>query len=49
MAAARNIAGIFNSKKNVLGMMPHPENATDPKLGSISGKPLFDSLAEALA
>ena len=47
--SARNIAGIFNSKKNVLGMMPHPENATDPKLGSISGKPLFDSLAEALA
>jgi phosphoribosylformylglycinamidine synthase subunit PurQ / glutaminase len=47
--SARNIAGIFNAKKNVLGMMPHPENATDPKLGSISGKPLFDSIAEALA
>ncbi len=47
--SARNIAGIFNAKKNVLGMMPHPENATDPKLGSISGKPLFDALAEALA
>ncbi len=46
--SARNIAGIFNAKKNVLGMMPHPENATDPKLGSISGKPLFDALAEAL-
>lgn len=47
--SARNIAGIFNAKKNVLGMMPHPENATDPRLGSISGKPLFDSIAEALA
>jgi phosphoribosylformylglycinamidine synthase subunit PurQ / glutaminase len=47
--SARNIAGIFNAKKNVLGMMPHPENATDPKLGSTSGKPLFDALAEALA
>jgi phosphoribosylformylglycinamidine synthase subunit PurQ / glutaminase len=47
--SARNIAGIFNARKNVLGMMPHPENATDPKLGSISGKPLFDSIAEALA
>ena len=47
--SARNIAGIFNAKKNVLGMMPHPENATDPKLGSISGKKLFDSIAEALA
>jgi len=47
--SARNIAGIFNAKKNVLGMMPHPENATDPLLGSVSGKPLFDSIAEALA
>jgi phosphoribosylformylglycinamidine synthase len=47
--SARNIAGIFNVKKNVLGMMPHPENATDPKLGSTSGKPLFDSLVDALS
>ncbi len=46
--SARNIAGIFNAKKNVLGMMPHPENATDPRLGSVDGKPLFDSLAGAL-
>jgi len=46
--SARNIAGIFNAKKTVLGMMPHPENATDPKLGSTSGRPLFDSIAEAL-
>ncbi len=47
--SARNIAGIFNARKNVLGMMPHPENATDPRLGSTSGKPLFDAIAEALA
>jgi phosphoribosylformylglycinamidine synthase I len=47
--SARNIAGIFNATKNVLGMMPHPENATDPLLGSMSGKPLFDSLVDALA
>jgi phosphoribosylformylglycinamidine synthase subunit PurQ / glutaminase len=47
--SARNIAGIFNAKKNVLGMMPHPENATDPRLGSTSGKPLFDALAEVVA
>jgi len=47
--SARNIAGIFNARKNVLGMMPHPENATDPKLGSISGRSLFDSITEALA
>jgi phosphoribosylformylglycinamidine synthase len=47
--SARNIAGIFNETKNVLGMMPHPENATDPELGSTGGKPLFDSLVDALA
>ena len=47
--AARNIAGIFNAKRNVLGLMPHPENATDPLLGSTDGKPLFDSLVSALS
>jgi phosphoribosylformylglycinamidine synthase len=47
--SARNIAGIFNGTKNVLGMMPHPENATDKLLGSTGGKPLFDSLVDALA
>jgi phosphoribosylformylglycinamidine synthase subunit PurQ / glutaminase len=46
--SARNIAGIFNETKNVLGMMPHPENATDVQLGSTGGKPLFDSLVDAL-
>lgn len=46
--SARNIAGIFNRTKNVLGLMPHPENATDPLLGSTSGKPLFDGLVDAL-
>jgi phosphoribosylformylglycinamidine synthase I len=47
--SARNIAGIFNATKNVLGMMPHPENATDPLLGSTDGRPLFDALAEVVA
>jgi phosphoribosylformylglycinamidine synthase len=47
--SARNIAGIFNATKNVLGLMPHPENATEPLVGSTSGKPLFDSLVDALA
>jgi phosphoribosylformylglycinamidine synthase len=46
--SARSIAGIFNATKNVLGMMPHPENATDPLLGSVSGRGLFDSLVDAL-
>jgi phosphoribosylformylglycinamidine synthase len=47
--SARNIAGIFNRTKNVLGLMPHPENAIEPLLGSIDGKPLFRSMVEALS
>ena len=47
--AARNIAGILNEKRNVLGMMPHPERACDPMLGSITGRPLFESLVKSLA
>ena len=47
--SARSIAGIFNETKTVLGLMPHPEDATDPLLGSTDGKPLFDGLVSALA
>ena len=47
--SARNIAGIFNRTKTVLGLMPHPENAVDPLLGSADGNPLFDGLVEALS
>jgi phosphoribosylformylglycinamidine synthase subunit PurQ / glutaminase len=45
----RSIAGIYNETKTVLGMMPHPENATEAALGTIGGKPLFDGIAAALA
>ena len=45
----RDIAGIFNETKNVLGLMPHPENATDGLLGSTDGLPLFRGMVEALA
>ncbi|HLJ64957.1 MAG TPA: phosphoribosylformylglycinamidine synthase subunit PurQ [Stellaceae bacterium] len=45
----RNIAGIYNEKKTVLGLMPHPEDATDPLLGSTDGRAFFEGLAEALA
>jgi phosphoribosylformylglycinamidine synthase subunit PurQ / glutaminase len=47
--SARDIAGIFNETKNVLGMMPHPENAIDPLQGSTDGRPLFDGLVQALS
>ena len=44
-----NIAGILNERRNVLGMMPHPERLADPLLGGVDGRPLFDGLVEALA
>jgi phosphoribosylformylglycinamidine synthase len=47
--SARDIAGIFNETKNVLGMMPHPENAIDPLQGSTDGRALFAGLVQALS
>jgi phosphoribosylformylglycinamidine synthase subunit PurQ / glutaminase len=43
-----NIAGIVNREGNVLGMMPHPERAVDPILGSVDGVALFQSLGRHL-
>ena len=39
-----NIAGIFNSKKNILGMMPHPERMVDDLISNTDGTNLFSSL-----
>ena len=47
-ASCENIAGILNAQKNVLGLMPHPENATDCNLGGTDGRPLFQSLVDAI-
>lgn len=47
--SARSIAGICNRERNVLGMMPHPERATDPLMGSTDGLTVFRSLVAALA
>ena len=47
--SARNIAGILSEKRNVLGMMPHPERVCDPALGGIDGRGLFQSLIETLS
>jgi len=44
-----NIAGIISARGNVLGMMPHPDRAFDPALGSVDGLPFFVSLVGALA
>jgi phosphoribosylformylglycinamidine synthase I len=46
--STRAIAGIFNDSRTVLGLMPHPENATDPLLGGTDGQGLFDGLVGAL-
>ncbi len=42
--AIKNIAGIFNSKKNVLGMMPHPERMIDKYLSGEDGSLFFENL-----
>jgi phosphoribosylformylglycinamidine synthase I len=43
------IAGICNRERNVLGMMPHPERASEQALGSNDGRIIFYSLADTLA
>jgi phosphoribosylformylglycinamidine synthase len=45
----RNIAGICNRQGNVLGMMPHPERASDAMLGDNDGLSLFQGLLEKVA
>jgi len=44
--ALDNIAGICNANKNVFGMMPHPERASDAALNNLDGKLMFDSLLQ---
>ena len=46
--SARNIAGILNEKRNVLGLMPHPERVVDPLLGGTDGRAMFEGLLESL-
>lgn len=47
--SARDIAGILNRERNVLGLMPHPERGSDPLMGSTDGLVLFRSLVSAFA
>ena len=39
-----NIAGVCNARKNVFGMMPHPERAADPELANTDGRAIFESV-----
>jgi phosphoribosylformylglycinamidine synthase len=43
-----NIAGLINKKRNVLGMMPHPERASESLLGSDDGRIIFESIIHHL-
>ena len=43
-----NIAGILNSKKNILGMMPHPERMIDQSLSGEDGSVFFDNIINNL-
>ncbi|MDB2425975.1 phosphoribosylformylglycinamidine synthase subunit PurQ [bacterium] len=42
--SAMDIAGVTNKKKNVAGLMPHPERAMTPWMGSDDGKIFFESV-----
>ena len=44
--SANDIAGVFNRKKNVLGLMPHPENLIESAHGGIDGRGLFSGLLQ---
>jgi phosphoribosylformylglycinamidine synthase len=42
------IAGVCNAARNVVGLMPHPERASEPELGSADGRQIFEALARVL-
>ncbi|MBI2221062.1 MAG: phosphoribosylformylglycinamidine synthase subunit PurQ [Acidobacteria bacterium] len=46
--SARNVAGICNERRNVVGLMPHPERACERALGSADGLLLFESVVASL-
>jgi phosphoribosylformylglycinamidine synthase len=47
--AVNGIAGICSERRNVVGLMPHPERACEPMLGSADGLVLFESVVTALS
>jgi phosphoribosylformylglycinamidine synthase len=46
--SAAAIAGVCNAARNVVGLMPHPERASEPELGSADGRQLFEALVRVL-
>ena len=47
--AQRNIAGICDAHRRILGMMPHPERLFEPMLGGTDGRKVFESILDLLA
>jgi phosphoribosylformylglycinamidine synthase subunit PurQ / glutaminase len=47
--AQRNIAGICDAGRRVLGMMPHPERLFEPMLGGTDGRKVFESILDSIA
>src|SRR5258705_8917393 len=47
--SVENIAGICNRERNVFGLMPHPDRASDARLGSIDGAKIFRSMVQAIS
>jgi phosphoribosylformylglycinamidine synthase len=45
--SARAIAGVCNAGRNVVGLMPHPERASEPELGSADGRRILEALVRA--
>jgi phosphoribosylformylglycinamidine synthase len=43
-----NIAGVCNRERNVFGLMPHPDRASDPQLGSADGAKIFLSMVQTI-
>jgi phosphoribosylformylglycinamidine synthase len=43
--SVNSIAGVYNARFNVLGLMPHPENLIDPLVGGTDGRGMFEGLA----
>ena len=46
--SAKSIAGITDKTGRILGLMPHPERASDPALGLTDGKAMFESILDAI-
>ena len=47
--SVNGIAALCNERRNVVGMMPHPERACEPLLGGVDGRAIFESIVSAMA